>query len=86
MVLVFKTSVQGDSDIDVLAPSLNVLLYNRGKWNFDLEDCDKILRIEGHALQCEEITILLSRLGYFCMELEDVVEPKAVYPAAAHKL
>jgi hypothetical protein len=71
MVLVFKTSVQHKAEIDFLAPELNRLLNKRGLWNFDLDDCDKILRIDSSALQTEEIIRLLNGLGFYCAELED---------------
>jgi hypothetical protein len=73
MVWVFKTSVQSRADIASLASSLNGLLQHRGGWNFDLEDCDNILRVESTALQSEEIIRLLQDQGYFCAELEDDV-------------
>lgn len=73
MVLVFKTSVQSNADIHSLAAHINGLLHNRGGWNFDLEDCDKILRIESNALKSEEIIRLLNAKGYRCSELEDDV-------------
>lgn len=73
MVLVFKTSVQHKAEIAFLAPELNRLLNKRGLWNFDLEDCDNILRIDSSALQTEEVIGLLNGLGFYCAELEDIL-------------
>jgi hypothetical protein len=65
MVLIFKTSVFTDQDIQSLTPSLDKLPQTR--WNFDLEDCDKILRIESlqEVSEDEIINILIGR-GFTC--------------------
>ncbi|MDF2457286.1 MAG: hypothetical protein K0R51_3279 [Cytophagaceae bacterium] len=67
-VEVFKTNVSEEQDADQL---LVVLLQNfpRLEINFDLEDCDRILRIEGHAVSNEQIIALLSTYGYQCSAL-----------------
>jgi len=74
MVLVFKTSVRTEKDIAALRTNLNFLLYDC-KWNFDLTDCDKVLRIETMDATANEITIainsLLSFKGFICEELTD---------------
>ena len=41
------------------------------KWNVDLQDRDKILRIEARDLSPKIIEHTLLRAGYFCEELED---------------
>ena len=46
-VLLFKTSVCNQTDISKLKVHLANAIKN-GKWNFDLEDCDNILRIESN--------------------------------------
>ncbi len=65
-VLVFKTSVSSQGEIEPLRASLTPL----GKWNFDLEDCDRILRIESATTQPIEVIRTLKEKGYFCSELE----------------
>lgn len=45
MILVFKTSVKTKIQLKKLKPHIDHILP-RAKWNFDLEDCDKILRID----------------------------------------
>ena len=45
-VLVFKTSVYLEKEINKLRPVLNALTVNADIWNFDLEDCDNILRMK----------------------------------------
>jgi hypothetical protein len=65
-VLVFRTSVKNLKQVKVLSKYLNVF----GMWNFDLEDCDKILRIECQSLQTEFIINLMHSKGFECNELE----------------
>ena len=43
--IVFKTSVKTKRQIKKLKPHIDKILPNE-KWNFDLEDSDKILRID----------------------------------------
>ena len=45
-VLVFKTFIHTQRDVIVLRPFLDGLLDKNDRWNFDLEDCDPILRVE----------------------------------------
>ncbi len=45
MISVFKTNVTNATELQKIKPFLDIHLKNV-KWNFDLEDCDNILRIE----------------------------------------
>lgn len=45
MIFVFKTSVKTKIQLKKLKPHTDNILP-RAKWNFDLEGCDKILRID----------------------------------------
>jgi hypothetical protein len=66
MVYVFKTSVDTKSKLAQATLALQKLLPQT-QWNFDLEDCDNILRIETET----EITELMLNNGIFdCIELE----------------
>ncbi len=69
-VLVFKTSVETPDHIQYLSPKLNALA-GPGSWNFDLTDCDRILRIVSSELQANQPTQLLNNFGFICYELED---------------
>jgi hypothetical protein len=68
-VLVFKTSVKANGEVKQLRPFLNRLIQKKGTWNFDLEDCDNILRVETHLLTAENISATLLRQGFYCEEL-----------------
>jgi hypothetical protein len=69
MILVFKTSVKTKRQIKELKPHIEKMLPN-AKWNFDLEDIDKILRIESDENVVLIITDLLNIHSYRCEELE----------------
>jgi hypothetical protein len=68
-VLVFKTSIYRKSDIKRIRPLLEKEIKMKGKWNFDLQDCDKILRIEGEGIEAYKVISLLSSAGFACEEL-----------------
>ncbi|MDQ6527776.1 hypothetical protein [Flavobacterium sp. LHD-85] len=69
VVEIFKTNIQEESDRDyVIAVMQNQ--FPDYKINFDLEDCDKILRIEGVDLQYDNVVNHVSGLGYTCVRLE----------------
>lgn len=70
MIYVFKTSVKTKKDIKELASKLEHFIPN-SRWNFDLEDCDKILRIDSQFEVRETTTKLLQDNGYKCEELTD---------------
>lgn len=69
MVEVFKTNVQQESDKSRVLAIIQKLFPNY-KINFDLEDCDRILRVEGAKLKPENIVEHLNCLGYICVPLE----------------
>lgn len=65
MVEVFKTNVQNHSDAERLVAELskkNSIL----KINFDLNDCDNVLRIEAKKINPLEIIELMHSNGFQC--------------------
>lgn len=69
-VLVFRTSVNSPDQVNTLRPLLDLTIAGGGQWNFDLEDCDRILRVESETPVRERIMALLAGFGYACNELE----------------
>jgi len=69
-VLVFKTTVSSTTEVERVRPALNAIIAQRGRWNFDLEDRDRILRVETPAQVRERVVVLLTGLGFECDELE----------------
>ena len=72
MIWVFKTTIKNKIQVRKVTPLLNELVLPHGKWNFDLEDCDKILRIENRKMEiCESYIVeQLSASGYGIEVLE----------------
>ena len=69
MIHVFKTSVKTKNQVKQLQPHIDTMLRGE-KWNFDLKDCDKILRIESEENIGLKIKCLLSTHNFHCEELE----------------
>ncbi|MES2004162.1 MAG: hypothetical protein V4450_06540 [Bacteroidota bacterium] len=69
MVEVFKTNVQhADESGRIIQQLLQHYPYNR--INFDLSDCDRILRVEGESVCPDKIKDLLFSAGYLCEVLQ----------------
>jgi hypothetical protein len=69
MIYIFKTSVVFKRQIKELAIELNKIKEIE-KWNFDLEDCDKILRVEGKKVDTKIVEKLLISFEFECLELD----------------
>ena len=69
MVEVFKTNVQ-EEDLARQLTSRLLTHFPHHKINFDLQDCDKILRVEGTAISRERIIELITSEGFQCHVLE----------------
>lgn len=67
-VLVFKTNLRFKKHINAITPHINTL-QGILRWNVDLYDKDKILRIESHNLSPRAVETTLKKAGYFCEEL-----------------
>lgn len=69
-VLVFKTNISNPRQVKSIAATLDrcpeIL-----KWNVDLADIDRVLRIEATHAQCEPVIELVTAAGYACEELTD---------------
>jgi len=69
MVEIFKTNVQEFSE----AQNLVALLQGHfpdSKINIDLDDCDKVLRVEGTNLRIEKVMTLVTEKGFSCKVLD----------------
>ena len=69
MIFVFKTSIKTKMQLKKLKLHIDAMLPN-AKWNFDLKDCDKILRIDSEENVVLKIIDLLHLHNYSCEELE----------------
>jgi hypothetical protein len=69
MIFIFKTSVKTKIQVKKLKPHIDKILP-KAKWNFDLEDTDKILRVDSEENVVLKIIDLLNIHNYSCEELE----------------
>ena len=69
MVEVFKTNVLKKAQSKTLLCILSEA-FPSSKINFDLSDCDKVLRVEGENIETLRIMILLKEHGVKCETLE----------------
>ncbi len=69
-VHVFKTNVQYGEYADHVLAQIRQLDHLM-RCNFDLDDCDKILRVETAAVQPADVIRMVRRAGFHCEELGD---------------
>ena len=69
MVEVFKTNVQKKTQSKMLLCILSEA-FPSFKINFDLSDCDKVLRVEGDNMEALRIMILVKKHGFECEVLD----------------
>lgn len=69
-VEVFKTNVQTEKEAQVIVADLQDYFPGHSI-NFDLEDCDRILRVEGKGVDVERVLSLFINYGLECAVLED---------------
>lgn len=69
MVEVFKTNIAEGTIADSILEKL-VLYFPESYVNFDLEDCDRILRIENCTVNAVEVIRILRQNGFECEKLE----------------
>ena len=76
MVAIFKTSIGSKHDLRRVAPFLNTLIADI-RWTVDIEDCDRILRVESGVDKADQIALVLSSHGFLCINLAKFdVEPE----------
>ena len=68
-VLVFMTSVEAPEQVSRVK-SLLTAVPAINNWNFDLDDCDRVLRIEAVNVCPRYIESLLQNEGLQCRELD----------------
>lgn len=67
-VLIFKTNVTSKRKVSKVSTLLTAVPSIQ-QWNFDLEDCDHILRIVSHGLSPRYVESALQSVGIGCEEL-----------------
>jgi len=69
MVEIFKTNVHDILDAEKIVALLSQH-FPSFLINFDLHDCDKILRVKGETISIDEIVSLVSANGFQCCLLD----------------
>lgn len=69
MVEIFKTNMPDRSQAERML-SLLVMHFRESRINFDMHDCDKILRVEANHIMPEKVIELMQMHGYHCQVLE----------------
>jgi hypothetical protein len=69
MVEVFKTDIKCELMAEKVKISL-LQIWPHLKINFDLEDCDSILRVESELIPINEIITHLRKIGILCEILD----------------
>ncbi len=69
-ILVFRTGVESTEHVENIAPHLNSI-NGIHKWSFDLDDHEKILRIEAAGISPRSIEKTLLGMNYYCKELPE---------------
>ncbi len=68
-ILVFKTNVRSRKRVDALKPHLENI-QGIIKWNIDLQNIDRVLRVECASTPPDIIASRLQQAGYYCEELQ----------------
>ncbi|MEC3880901.1 hypothetical protein [Parapedobacter sp. 10938] len=64
-IFIFKTSVHTAADVQLVAMLFGSVEAIK-QWSFDLEDCDKILRIVALGIRPGAVEQLLLKAGFAC--------------------
>lgn len=68
-VKIFSTDIENRTQVNDISAAI-CSLFPHSIVTVDLEDCDKVLRVEGNIPTSECVISLLSNLGFHCEELE----------------
>lgn len=67
-VLILKSNIKTKNDVEKVSQVLsNIKCIQR--WTVDLDDFERVLKVETFVLSCENIADLLEKAGYECSEL-----------------
>ncbi|MCL4641686.1 MULTISPECIES: hypothetical protein [Olivibacter] len=68
-VLIFKTSVNAQKHVQQVAALFKSIKLIK-QWSFDLDDCDRVLRVVSLNVRPEMIENLLRTEGIYCEHME----------------
>ena len=67
-VLILKTNIRYKKQVKAVAPLLDGQ-NSISRWNIDLNDIDKVLRIESNNMELTKVVQLIQEAGFHCEEL-----------------
>lgn len=70
MIEVFKTDIKNKTKANTIIKALK-LRFPASDFNFDLNDCDKILRIDSNQNITSIVVEVLNNQGFICEVLEE---------------
>lgn len=70
MIEVFKTDIKNKAKANTIIKALK-LRFPASDFNFDLNDCDKILRIDSNQNITSIVVEVLNNQGFICEVLEE---------------
>lgn len=70
MIEVFKTDIKNKTKANAIIKALK-LRFPASDFNLDLNDCDKILRIESNQNITSGVVEMLNSQGFICKVLEE---------------
>ena len=65
MVEIFKTNVLEADEAQQIVRHL-LVHFPEARINFDLDDCDKVLRVENTSIDVEKTVAVVNVIGYQC--------------------
>ena len=68
MIKIYKTNIKSARKKHTIASVLNSIA-GKGFWNIDLEDSDKILRLEASRVKALQVEYFLKTAGFYFEEL-----------------
>lgn len=68
-VIVLRTNAQTGADVARIVRAVKQRWPQCGKVTVDLNDCDRVLRVELSSRFAEHVRLSVSQLGLFCEEL-----------------
>ncbi|MFT3935611.1 MAG: hypothetical protein QM726_18430 [Chitinophagaceae bacterium] len=69
-ILILKTNIRNKRQVKTVAPLLDEQ-PGITRWNIDLMDIDRVLRIESTAVAMPAVIQLIQEAGFHCEELAD---------------
>ncbi|MEP0984074.1 hypothetical protein [Ekhidna sp.] len=67
-VLILKSNIRTTSDVEKIEHAFSQLKCIQ-RWTVDLDDWEHVLKIESYMLSCQNIAVILEKIGYECSEL-----------------